>query len=538
MMRSAVFLLIAPLLAAQDQKCAIEGMVLNAKTNEPIKKVEVVLRREDSSGGVTNGVLTDGAGKFKFVDLEPARYDIWMSKNGFLEGPRRLGDAPHVLALAAGQTLKDLTYRLWPTAVIAGRVVDEDGNPMTDVSIMAFRYRNEQGRPRVFLDGGVAQTDDQGHYRMYGLRAGRCYLSAKYTRAAGASTGDATGLHFTDSARDEAYATLYYPGVTDAGQSAPIQLRAGEERRDVDFRLVPARTVRVRGRVAPLPPPQELSVLLMARGLTGPTPLVEHRMAGVDEKGVFEIRGVFPGSYLLLSMSFRRDEGPSARQRLEVGNTDVNDVEVTLRPSVKVKGRVKIEGDLGPGLKPDNVYVVLTQEDALSWDRDNGETAGADGSFTLPTLASGEYRVSVFRIPSGCYLKAVTYGGVDALAKGASIGEGAGTLDVLLSPNGGSVDGTVTGDDEKPAIGATVVLVPEAKRFDLYKTGATDQYGHFTIRGVAPGSYQLYAWDNLEPGAYEDPEFLDPYKNQAKKVSVEEKSRVTQDLPLLHAPAE
>ncbi|MGO9097849.1 MAG: carboxypeptidase regulatory-like domain-containing protein [Bryobacteraceae bacterium] len=335
MLRAAVFLLITPLLAVQDQQCAIEGTVLNAKTSEPIKKVEVALRREDSSGGVTNGVLTDGAGKFKFADLEPARYYIWMSKSGFLEGPRRLGDASHVLALAEGQTLKDLTYRLWPTAVIAGRVVDEDGNPMTDVSIMTYRYRYEQGRLRVFLDGGVAQTDDQGRYRMYGVRAGRWYLGAKHMKAASHSMGDATGLHFTDSARDEAYTPLYYPGVADAGQAAPIQLRAGEQRRDVDFRLVPARTVRVRGRVAPLPPPQELSVLLMARGLTGPTPLVEHRMAGVDEKGLFEIRGVFPGSYLLLSMSFRRDEGPSARQRLEVGNTDVDGVEVTLRPSVK-----------------------------------------------------------------------------------------------------------------------------------------------------------------------------------------------------------
>ncbi|MGO9093976.1 MAG: transposase [Bryobacteraceae bacterium] len=196
------------------------------------------------------------------------------------------------------------------------------------------------------------------------------------------------------------------------------------------------------------------------------------------------------------------------------------------------------EGDLGPGLKPDNAYVVPTQEDALSWDRDNGETAGADGSFTLPTLASGEYRVIVSRIPQNCYLKAVTYSGVDALAKGVSIGEGAGAPDVPLGPNGGSVDGTVTGDDDKPAVGATFVLVPEAKRSDLYKTGTSDQNGRFTTRGVAPGSYQLYAWDNLEPGAYEDPAFLDPYRNRAKKVSVEEKSRVTQDLPVLHATAE
>jgi hypothetical protein len=499
--------------------------------------VEVVLRREDSSGGVTNGVLTDGAGKFKFADLEPARYDIWMSKSGFLEGPRSLGDASHVLALAAGQSLKDLTYRLWPTAVIAGRVVDEDGSPMTGVTIIAFRYRYYQGRTQIEIEGG-AQTDDQGHYRMYGLRVGRCYLSAKYTRTAGASAGDGAGFDFAEHLRDEAYAPLYYPGVNDAGQAAPIQLRAGEERRDMDFRLVPARTVRVRGRAAPLPSrPPWPAVLLMTRGLTGATPLVVHRMASVDEKGAFEVRGVFPGSYLLLTSPFDRAQ-LSARQRLEVGNSDVNDVEVTLRPPVEVKGRVRIEGDARPGLKPDNVYVVLTQEDALSWDRYNGEEAGADGSFTLSKLAPGEYRVNVSRIPQGCYLKAVTYGGVDALAKGASIGEGAGTLDVLLSPNGGSVDGTVTGDDDKPAVGATVALVPEAKRSDLYQTGTTDQNGRFTIRGVAPGSYQLYAWDYLEPGAYEDPAFLEPYRNQVKTVTVEEKSRVTRDLPLLHAAVE
>jgi hypothetical protein len=260
-------------------------------------------------------------------------------------------------------------------------------------------------------------------------------------------------------------------------------------------------------------------------------------MASIDEKGAFEVRGVFPGSYLLLTSPFDRAQ-LSARQRLEVGNSDVNDVEVTLRPPVEVQGRVKIEGDASPGLKPDNVYVVLIQEDALSWDRDNGAEAEADGSFTLSKLDQGEYRVSVSRIPPGCYLKAVTYGGVDALAKGVNIGEAAGTLEVLLSPNGGSVDGTVTGDDEKPAIGATVVLVPEAKRPDLYKTGTSDQNGRFTIRGVAPGSYQLYAWDYLEPGAYEDPAFLEPYRSQAKRVTAEEKSRVTQDLPLLHAAVE
>jgi hypothetical protein len=141
-------------------------------------------------------------------------------------------------------------------------------------------------------------------------------------------------------------------------------------------------------------------------------------------------------------------------------------------------------------------------------------------------------------MPQDCYLKAVTYGDSDALEKGVSVGEAAATLEVVLSPNAGRIDGAVTGDDDAPAIGVTVVLVPEAKRPDLYRTETTDQYGRFVLRGVAPGNYQLYSWDNPEPGAYEDPAFLEAYKDQAKKVSVEEKSRVTQDLPLLHAQAQ
>ena len=92
--------------------------------------------------------------------------------------------------------------------------------------------------------------------------------------------------------------------------------------------------------------------------------------------------------------------------------------------------------------------------------------------------------------------------------------------------------------DDKPAVGATVALVPEAKRSDLYQTGTTDQNGRFTIRGVAPGSYQIYAWDSIDYGAYRDPDFLAVYTNQAKTVTVDEKGRVTQDLPLLHAAAE
>ena len=40
----------------------------------------------------------------------------------------------------------------------------------------------------------------------------------------------------------------------------------------------------------------------------------------------------------------------------------------------------------------------------------------------------------------------------------------------------------------------------------LFKTAATDQDGHFTMRGLPPGPYKIFAWEELDPFAYFDPE--------------------------------
>jgi hypothetical protein len=126
---------------------------------------------------------------------------------------------------------------------------------------------------------------------------------------------------------------------------------------------------------------------------------------------------------------------------------------------------------------------------------------------------------------------------VDALESGLDTSQGAaGTLEITISSNGGQIEGSAADSKEKPASGAVVALVPDAPRRErlmLFKMAMSDTTGHFSITGVAPGEYKLFAWDQIEEGAYQDPEFLKPYENQGEAVTMREGSRETAQLKVI-----
>lgn len=112
----------------------------------------------------------------------------------------------------------------------------------------------------------------------------------------------------------------------------------------------------------------------------------------------------------------------------------------------------------------------------------------------------------------------------------------AGTLEITINGNGGQIEGSAADAKQKPASGAVVVLVPEGPRRErlmLFKTAMTDTMGHFSIKGIAPGEYKLFAWEQVEDGAYQDAEFLKPYENQGQAVTIREGSRENAQLKVI-----
>jgi hypothetical protein len=520
--------------------CTVEGVVIDARTQAPLRKASVVLvgGGEASRGGA--GALSDASGRFVFERVPPGRYQLTVRRNGYASAPGMGGGGgnPATLTLAAGQHLKGIVLRLQPAAVITGRVIDEDGEPLAYARISAMQYRYVRGKRQLVPSGGGATTDDRGEYRMFGLTPGRYYISAAYEdRQMGLRP-----LARARSADRFTYPAMYFPGVLDPEQAVAVQMKAGEERSGIDFRLSPAQAVSVSGRViagGTGRPGRDVAVMIIPRTNLGFFGSVSRRFQQVDPAtGRFTIPSMRPGSYVVTAFYRGQDNALYARQEIEVGSADIEGIELVLAPGITLQGRVEIERGGADLIKLDGTRVFLQPEEDMPLGGSGSDRVADDGAFQLRNLSPGRFTVRLLRQPDGGYLKAARLGDQDVLSGGLMLhpGSAGGTLHLVVSPFGGQVDGVVLDQDKKPFAGAAAVLVPEESkrnREDLFFQQSSDQDGRFSFRGVPPGDYKVFAWDKIEFGVYRDPAFLERYEDEGVKVSVKERSQEVAELKLL-----
>ena len=159
------FLLLPVALAAQTnpaESCSVSGQVTNASTGEPVRRALVYLRRVDASTAGTNGPVTpsgatDTTGQFAIAGIAPGKYRLSAEHNGFLiaqYGARGPDKAGTLLTLEPGQKSNGLAMRLTPHGVIAGRVLDEEGEPVSSVDVQVLRLQYMQGRKQMARSGG------------------------------------------------------------------------------------------------------------------------------------------------------------------------------------------------------------------------------------------------------------------------------------------------------------------------------------------------------------------------------------------------
>ena len=533
---------LAPILAAQSSGSAtdrgvIAGTVIDAVTQQPLKGAEVRLRGRLSLSGSRltlpspRSVTTDASGHF-VVEVAPGWYLLVAARDGYVSRDR--GDVngrSQWIEIASGQRINDVVLRLLPGGFIAGHIVNEAGKPLRGVAVEALKFSYQHHGLRELRDVGRTTTGDGGEYRISGLVPGNYFLRAKPPASLTVKAGS-----------DKAYIPLFYPAATDRAHSAALVLRAGEELAGIDMTLAPVHTVRIQGQVINAHtslPSREAEVTLL--GDQGETVFLPGKNFSVGGQAKFELSGVPAGSYIVVAQQPSTPQERKTmwgRTSIEVGETNLDHVEVVVGPGVDVYGRIRFEGKTAPDLR--NMVAILEPQEAsslanLTPDIDNA-SMNPDGTFVFHEVPEANYRIRMFPVPAGFYLK--SSGSNDPLDAGLSVSQGHAPppLELVLSTGAARVDGIVKSGDQ-PSAGATVVLVPDDKRALSadYQQARTDQMGRFAMRNVSPGNYTVFAWETVERNAYMDPDFLGQFEDRGQTVHVEESGRVSVELNAIPA---
>jgi len=521
-----LFLSVLPCSVAQSAdpsaKAALTGQVLNAVTGEPVKKFHMVLNNADAAEadqGSTPSltVNTDAEGRFTFESVEPGSYRLAAQRNGFVTteygalGADRPGT---VLVLASGHKL-ELTMKVVPLGAISGRVLDADGDAVSGAVVSAIRSFFANGK-RAIERLNRARTNDLGEYRLYDLPPGRYFIAAaipNFMPAASASSDDDTGL-------------IYYQNATDLGSASPLDLSAGSALSGIDLFAAKVRRTTLNGTILNPPTSNSVMVYLMPRDSSLPLKFIRQDAEYHPETGKFEIHGVAAGAYVLVANASGTSRRFSARQPLVVTGAETQDVALALSPALDLHGHVRVEGQSVLNLS--NLEVALQSGDegiAAS------SQVGPDGSFTITNVVPNNYVLSVAGLPATSYLKSVRLGEQEFPPSDIDLTHSASAvLSIVVSAAAGQVSGVVMNDKQQPAAGALVALVPsQRQRGDLYKTATTNPAGGFSLAGIAPGDYKLFAWQGIDTGAYQDPDFLKRFESQGEPLSlVENGSRSVQ----------
>ena len=516
---------------ADTPKAEISGQVLDSATGQPLKKAWISARQVDRSPHASTAV-TDHDGHFLVKDIEPGRYTLSVQRNGYVTqtyGQKSPGEQGMTIALSPGQKLTDIVVRLIQGGVISGRVVDEDSEPIVHVQVMALQFRYFQGRRRLMPLGG-AMSDDRGEYRIFGVRPGQVYVRATLRGDFAMNAGAGEVVDAAAPTESSSYPPVFYPNVQDASQASALTIRGGDELH-ADFSMTPQHSYSVSGRV--VGGVQGTSgrgawLMLMKRSegefTFGPD---INTMAGEDN--TFTFKQVLPGAYYLIAQQQADSSSATARVEVDVRDSNVEGLAVSLSPKVEVTGRVVFENNANA--KPTSVHISLQPEDAQDFMRGGYAQPKDDGSFTLQVPPDERYKISIFGAPPEMYLRSVAAGREDVLEKGFSASS-SHTLDLTFS-GGGRLLGTITASDGTGEAGVSVVLVPDRKLAglaDACRTATTDQNGKYQIQGLRPGAYHAYAFEHIEPGACEDEEWLKRFADQAHSLHISETGQETLDL--------
>ncbi len=506
---------------------AIGGRVLGADGKTPLRRAIVRLSSSALPRRLT--VRADLQGRYTFPGLPTGRYTVSASKAGYLAleyGQRRPFEAGRRIELGAAERLTGVDIVLPPSASITGVVIDDAGERVNQMWVLAARQAYRNGR-RTQVMAAYTVSNDIGEFRLSGLAPGDYYI---VTRQRDARVSELSDEPF-------GYGTTLYPGVSTLAAAQLIHVTLGQQVTGVSLPVGAARTAAISGGVID---ETGRPMTALRFGMTdGPDIAGLGGVLGggtTDASGNFRVAGVRPGTYSL----YASDQQKSGDVQVEVRELDLSGVTIVIGSGGTLNGRVVTPAG-PPGAKAGLIQLCALGTGA-SRCATGSPRVGPDGSFTWSGVR-GARLVRAYGMPDGWWLKAVMQGDRDITDVPLTIAHGdvVGGLEVVFDDRPTVVTGSVSDPSGAPMPDYTLIVfaadegrwAPESR---FIASERPDQKGRVRVTGLPPGDYLMAAVEWVEEGQWLDPQFLQRLRPLASKLVLEAGKTAEAQLKLVQVP--
>ncbi len=503
---------VPPALCAED-RITLRGVVVNSVDGTPIRAALVQLLGEKP-----RAMLTAADGAFEFDGMTAGDVAITVRKPGYFSAEEYFPESVGKQKVHLAPNLQPIELRLYPEAVIYGRLTNEEGRPLEGMTVQIVRAaaKGAAGRNKSLPS---TTSNENGEYRLAELRPGSYLISVSQIQKMNAAFPVAM---FQTVKLRSGYPTSFYPGVTDRTQATPVRLTPGKKVQ-ADLRLPSRPLYRISGSVQGASGAGPIVVVIVGQSDVSPV------AAAVVAPGLnrFVLEGVPAGSYFLGAV---QEPAPGAEEQ----KTGINRVEVTqnvdaaaivLSEKKPIEVRFRYENT-----QPGEIYFPLARQFASLVRTDVPMpielfSAALIANSRSPeegaaiSLEPGTYRAVLNEQPNQC-VAAVRSGASDILNEGLLVTAGAPVepIEVLVRGDCARVQGTVS-KEAQPVMGR-VLLIPENEpRRGI--SMAADSDGAFRFQGLVPGTYFVVALDGADDLDPADAETLAKVKSLATEVDVD-----------------
>ena len=494
---------------------------------------------------VTRRVMTDEDGRFEIRGLTTiGRGGLFANKPGYhMAQEVRTGLGRR---MAPSQEVKmepgaELTVKLTPWASIAGRVVDERGEPIEGLPIHLMFEAALEGKRILEERSEFVETDADGEFRVSPVPTGRYYVAAGPSKEGAHRKGDAGRTVL-------GYPVMFYGGGSDPATASAVDLPPGKHA-DLDLRMELQPLFRVRG--------------FTTGGVPGNPPKIwiynaaNQRVADLEPSNPereFLFAELPRGSYTIHASSGERDENDCVATSRRLNLTkDVSGLQLALAPCATITVNVhadqmKTETSKKNYLDENGVVparsnlqylsqVMLRPKDERgNFPRYYAHPDKSDaGKAVLRGVEPGRYSIEM-PMMRGVYIESMQSGMTDLLREDLVVAPGASVapIEVRVRDDAAILDGKVKLDSDVTA--AAVIAIPEGLP-KLAKTTVVSG-GQYHFPPLAPGRYHVLAVDRVDDFAYAEPNEMGKFEARAKEVTLRPNEHTALDLELVRVGRE